>query len=173
MKRQPTTEPAPLPAPKSLNALLREYRKTYREHRSTPYLTREFFAELVRRMPGHVLLVIAERDGKPIAAALDLFGPAALYGRYWGSVEYVPGLHFEVCYYQALEFCIERGIALFEGGAQGEHKHARGFLPEPTRSFHWLAHPAFNKAVDEYLEREGEQIAGYLDELNDRSPFKK
>jgi predicted N-acyltransferase len=110
-----------------------------------PISRAKFFAELARRMPGHVLLVIAERDGKPIAAALDLFGPAALYGRYWGSVEYVPGLHFEVCYYQALEFCIERGIALFEGGAQGEHKHARGFLPEPTRSFHWLAHPTFSK----------------------------
>ncbi|MEO7743984.1 MAG: peptidogalycan biosysnthesis protein, partial [Usitatibacter sp.] len=108
-----------------------------------------------------------------IAAALDLYGPHALYGRYWGATEYVPGLHFEACYYQAIEFCIERGIALFEGGAQGEHKHARGFLPEATRSFHWLAHPAFNKTVDEYLEREGAQIAGYLDELNDRSPFRK
>jgi len=149
------------------------YRKTYREHRSTPYLTREFFAELVRRMPGHVLLVIAERDGKPVAAALDLFGPAALYGRYWGSVEYVPGLHFEVCYYQALEFCIERGIALFEGGAQGEHKHARGFLPEPTRSFHWLAHPTFSKAVEDFLEREGAHLSGYIGELEERTPFKK
>jgi len=149
------------------------YRQTYRAHRSTPYLTREFFGMLAERMPDNVLLVLARREGKPIAAALDLFGGGALYGRYWGSVEHVPGLHFEACYYQALEFCIERGIALFEGGAQGEHKHARGFLPEATRSFHWLRHPAFNKAVDEYLAREGEHIAGYLDELNDRSPFKK
>jgi predicted N-acyltransferase len=149
------------------------YRRTYREHRSTPYLTREFFGELARRMPGNVLLVIAERDGRPIAAALDLFGPAALYGRYWGAIEHVPGLHFEACYYQALEFCIERGIALFEGGAQGEHKHARGFLPETTRSFHWLAHPAFNRAVDEFLEREGAHISAYVDELNERSPFRK
>ena len=148
------------------------YRRTYREHRSTPYLTRAFFGMLAERMPDNVLLVIAERDGAPVAAAMDLFGEHALYGRYWGALEYVPGLHFEACYYQAIEFCIERGIALFEGGAQGEHKHARGFLPEPTRSFHWLAHPAFNRAVDDYLAREGAHVAAYLDELNDRSPFK-
>src|SRR5260221_2539830 len=149
------------------------YRRTYREHRSTPYLTREFFGMLAERMPGNVLLVIAERDGTPIAAALDLFGADALYGRYWGSIEHVPGLHFEACYYQAIEFCIERGIGLFEGGAQGEHKHARGFLPEATRSFHWLAHPAFNKAVDEFLAREGEHIGAYIDELEERTPFRK
>ena len=149
------------------------YRRTYREHRSTPYLNRAFFGMLGERMPDNVLLVIAEREGKPIAAALDLHGGGALYGRHWGSTEYVPGLHFEACYYQALEFCIERGISLFEGGAQGEHKHARGFLPEATRSFHWLAHPAFNRAIDEYLEREGEHISGYIDELNERSPFKQ
>jgi hypothetical protein len=149
------------------------YRRTYREHRSTPYLSREFFGMLAERMPGNVLLVIAERDGKPIAAALDLFGADALYGRYWGSVEHVPGLHFEACYYQAIEFCIERRIALFEGGAQGEHKHARGFLPEATCSFHWLAHPAFNRAVDEFLGEEGARISAYVDELNERSPFRR
>jgi uncharacterized protein len=149
------------------------YRRTYRAHRSTPYLTREFFGMIAARMPDSLLLVIAERDGKPSAAALDFFGPGALYGRYWGSTEYVPGLHFEACYYQAIEFCIERGIALFEGGAQGEHKHARGFLPEPTRSFHWLAHPAFNRAVDDFLSEEGTHICAYVDELNDRTPFKK
>jgi predicted N-acyltransferase len=149
------------------------YRRTYREHRSTPYLSRAFFGMIAERMPDQVLLVIAERDGEPIAAALDLFGRDALYGRYWGSAEYVPGLHFEACYYQAIEFCIERGIGLFEGGAQGEHKHARGFLPETTRSFHWLAHPAFNRAVDEFVEREGAGIAAYVDELNERSPFRK
>jgi uncharacterized protein len=148
------------------------YRRTYREHRSTPYLTREFFEMLAGRMPDNVLLVIAERGGTPIAAAMDLFGEHALYGRYWGAVERVPGLHFEACYYQALEFCIERGIALFEGGAQGEHKHARGFLPEATRSFHWLAHPAFERAIDDYLAREGAHVSAYLDELNERTPFR-
>ncbi len=149
------------------------YRRTYRAHRSTPYLNRAFFGLLGERMPANVLLVIAEREGRPIAAALDLFSKAALYGRYWGSLEHVPGLHFEACFYQAMEFCIERGIPLFEGGAQGEHKHARGFLPSVTRSFHWLAHPAFARAVDEYLEREGAHISEYVDEMNDRSPFRK
>ena len=149
------------------------YRRTYREHHSTPYLNREFFALLARRMPENVLLVIAEDEGRPIAAALDLFGPHALYGRYWGAIEHVPGLHFEACYYQAIEFCIERGIPLFEGGAQGEHKHARGFLPEATRSFHWLAHPAFTRAIDDFLDREGAHVSAYVDELNDRSPFRK
>ncbi len=149
------------------------YRRTYREHRSTPYLSRAFFGMLAERMPDAVLLVIAEHAGRPIAAALDLFGGGVLYGRYWGSVEHVPGLHFEACYYQAMEFCIERGLTLFEGGAQGEHKHARGFLPEATRSFHWLAHPAFNRAVDEFLEREGAGIAEYVDELNERTPFRR
>ena len=148
------------------------YRRTYRAHRSTPYLNRAFFALLAERMPDNVLLIVAEREGKPVAAALDLFGGGTLYGRYWGSAEFVPGLHFEACYYQGVEFCIERGIALFEGGAQGEHKHARGFLPEATRSFHWLAHPAFERAIDDYLAREGAHISEYVDELNDRSPFK-
>jgi predicted N-acyltransferase len=149
------------------------YRRTYREHRSTPYLTRAFFGMIAERMPDAVLLVIAERDGRPIAAALDLFGGGTLYGRYWGSVEHVPGLHFEACYYQAMEFCIERGIARFEGGAQGEHKHARGFLPEETRSFHWLAHPAFARAIDDFLAREGAGIDAYVDELNERTPFRQ
>ncbi|HXZ48354.1 MAG TPA: GNAT family N-acetyltransferase [Usitatibacter sp.] len=149
------------------------YRRTYREHRSSPYLDRSFFGMIAERMPDRLLLVLAEREGRPVAAALDLFGAGALYGRYWGSVEHVPGLHFEACYYQGMEFCIERGIPLFEGGAQGEHKHARGFLPEATRSFHWLAHPAFNRAVDEYLGREGAGIAAYVDELAERTPFRR
>ncbi len=149
------------------------YRRTYREHRSTPYLNRAFFGLLGERMPGQVLLVIAEREGRPIAAALDLFGRERLYGRYWGATEFVPGLHFEACYYQAIEFAIERGLAVVEGGAQGEHKHARGFLPERTRSFHWLAHPAFLKAVDDFLAREGEGVSAYLDELDERTPFRR
>ncbi len=148
------------------------YRRTYAAHRSRPYLTREFFALLAERMPGNVLLVMAEREGRPVAAALDLFGASTLYGRYWGSVEYVPGLHFEASYYQAMEFCIERGIERFEGGAQGEHKLARGFLPEPTSSFHWLAHPAFYRAVEDYLAAEGRHMEAYVDELNEHSPFR-
>ena len=149
------------------------YVATYSAHHSTPYLTLDAFERIGAALGDRVVMVIGSHEGARIAAALDVTDGTTMWGRYWGALAYVPGLHFEACYYQALEFCIERGIGLFEGGAQGEHKHARGFLPEPTRSYHWLAHPAFNKAVDEYLAQEGQQIAGYLDELNDRSPFKK
>lgn len=148
------------------------YDNTYREHYSTPYLSFDFFVRLGETLPDNVLLVIAEREDRPIAAALDLYTPQTLWGRYWGALESVPGLHFETCYYQALEFCIERGIALFEGGAQGEHKLARGFMPVKTWSAHWLKHPQFADAVARYLEREAVGVGGYIDELNERTPFK-
>ena len=96
-----------------------------------------------------------------------------LYGRYWGALEHVPCLHFETAYYQPLEFCIEQGIQVFEGGAQGEHKMARGFLPTRTWSAHWLAHPSFADAVERFLQREAGGIDDYIDELNDRNPFRK
>ena len=124
-------------------------------------------------LPAHLLLVIAEREGQPIASALNIFTADALYGRYWGATAYVPALHFETCYYQALEFCIERGIAAFEGGAQGEHKLARGFLPETTWSAHWLRHPEFADAVEKFLRREAAGVARYIDELGEHSPFKR
>ncbi len=153
------------------------YANTYRAHYSTPYLNLGFFQRLARTMPENLLLVIAERDEasgtRPIASALVVFNEDTLYGRYWGEVEHVPCLHFECAYYQPLEFCIERGIRLFEGGAQGEHKMARGFLPVKTRSLHWLAHPAFADAVGEFLAREAIGVGHYVDELNERDPFKR
>jgi len=149
------------------------YSNTYRAHHSTPYLNLAFFRRLGETLPEHVLLVLAELDGKPIAGALNIFSPGALYGRYWGAVGHVPMLHFETCYYQALEFCIERGIALFEGGAQGEHKLARGFMPVQTWSAHWLKHPQFADAVEKFLARESAGIESYVDELNERSPFRR
>ena len=123
-------------------------------------------------MPENILLIIAERDGKPIASALNLWDATTLYGRYWGALEFHSGLHFETCYYQALEFCIERGIAVFEGGAQGEHKLARGFLPVKCHSAHWLKEPRFARAVEDFLERESGGIEQYVNELGDSSPFK-
>src|SRR5450759_3966194 len=147
------------------------YEHTYRQHRSTPYLNRRFFGEIARRMPENLLLVLGYRQGKPIAAALNLFNSDTLYGRYWGASEFHSGLHFETCYYQALEFCIASGIRLFEGGAQGEHKLARGFLPIKTWSAHWLKEPGFARAVENYLRRETGGIEAHLDELNERSPF--
>ena len=156
------------------------YNHTYRAHHSTPYLNLAFFRHIGQAMPENLLLVIAERtiDGvaRPIASSLVVFTPTTLYGRYWGETgnacDHVPCLHFECAYYQPLEFCIARGIRYFEGGAQGEHKMARGFLPVKTQSLHWLAHPAFEHAVEHFLARETIGIAHYIDELNERDPFK-
>jgi predicted N-acyltransferase len=148
------------------------YDQTYREHYSTPYLNLDFFLRIGVTMPDNILLVIAERESAPIAASLLIYDKNALYGRYWGCIEQHACLHFETAYYQPLAFCIEHGIAAFEGGAQGEHKMARGFLPQPTWSAHWLAHPAFSDAVERFLRQEGRGMSAYMDELNERSPFK-
>jgi uncharacterized protein len=148
------------------------YDHTYHMHRSTPYLNREFFGRIGESMPQNVLLIVAEREGRAIGAALNIHNDHHLYGRYWGALEYVPSLHFEACYYQAIAFCIAEKIAVFEGGAQGEHKLARGLLPVKTSSAHWLAHPEFAKAIENYLARESGGIEKYIDELNDSSPFK-
>jgi predicted N-acyltransferase len=123
-------------------------------------------------MPQHLAMVLAEREARPIAAALFVADRSALYGRYWGALEHVPLLHFECCYYQAIEYAIARGLQSFEGGAQGEHKLFRGLLPVEALSAHWLAHPRFARAVESFLEREGAGIARYVDELCDHSPFK-
>ncbi|MEQ1590657.1 MAG: GNAT family N-acetyltransferase [Gallionella sp.] len=141
-------------------------------HNSPPALNEDFFLRIGATMPKHTLLVIASRDGKPIASALNLMTHDVLYGRSWGAFEFHSGLHFEVCYYQAIEFCIAHGIQTFEGGAGGEHKLARGFLPTVTQSAHWLARPEFSHAVEEFLKREEGAVAQYVDELNERSPFK-
>ena len=148
------------------------YDNTYVEHHSTPYLNRAFFKGLGETMPDSVVMVIAESDGRPIASSLLLRDQERLYGRYWGALETVPCLHFETCYYQAIEAAIELGIQVIEGGAQGEHKMARGFTPQPTVSAHWLAEPAFADAVQRFLDREGNAMSGYLDELNERTPFR-
>jgi len=148
------------------------YANTYAEHHSTPYLNLAFFERIGAAMPQHILLIIAERDGEPIAASLLIHDRRALYGRYWGALEQVPCLHFETAYYQPLEFCIRRGIGSFEGGAQGEHKLARGFLPRQTWSAHWLADPAFADAVGHFLRRESSGMTTYVDELREHAPYR-
>jgi len=149
------------------------YRTTYAAHRSSPYLSLEFFLRLAAALPGHVAMVLAERDGQPIASALFLRDERSLYGRYWGALEHVPLLHFECCYYQAIEYAITRGLDVFEGGAQGEHKLFRGLMPVESLSAHWLAHPKFARAVEHFLEREGAGITHYVNELVEHSPFKE
>ncbi len=153
--------------------LMRCYATTYAAHYSTPYLNRRFFQQIAQSMPETLMTVVARRQGKPIAAALALFDRERLYGRYWGAIEFVPCLHFETSYYQMIEFAIERDLKVFEGGAQGEHKLARGFEPVTTYSAHWLAHPAFADAVERYLKHETGGIDAYVDELNERSALRE
>jgi len=145
---------------------------TYRRHHSTPYLSLEFFQRLGAALPEHVLLVVGERNGRPVCSALDVFSADTLWGRYWGAAEFVSGLHFEACYYQAIEFCIERRIAAFEGGAQGLHKLARGLLPVTTRSAHAIADPDFARAIARFAADERTEVAQTVEELEAASPFK-
>ena len=148
------------------------YRRTYAAHRSSPYLNLEFFLRLGAQLGDNVMMVVAQKNEAPIAAALFLHDGESLYGRYWGALEHVPLLHFECCYYQAIEYAIARGLRFFEGGAQGEHKLFRGLLPVETLSAHWLADARFARAVEAFLEREGSGIARYVDELCEHTPFK-
>ena len=175
------------------------YERTYYEHGNAPYLSRDFFARMQATMPENWLLFIAEHTAadstkQPIATSLiavsatnalasginDVKNGAMMlppqltaYGRYWGALARVDCLHFEACYYQPLEWCIANGFDTFEGGAQGEHKMARALLPVKTTSAHWLAHPAFADAVERFLEREGDGIDHYVNDLEQRSPFKQ
>lgn len=153
---------------------LRCYQQTYFEHGNAPYLTPAFFEAMRTEMSAHWLLIVAEREGRDIAASLiGLDRPAGVaYGRYWGALERVDCLHFEACYYQAIEWCIEQGFVRFEGGAQGEHKLARALLPVTTTSAHALLHPAFEDAVRRYLAREGDGLSAYVQDLQQRSPLK-
>ena len=148
------------------------YRATYAAHQSTPYLNLEFFERIGAALPQHLVLVLAERGGRPVASSLLVHDDERLYGRYWGAIEPVPCLHFEACYYQAIEAAIELGLRFVEGGAGGEHKVSRGFEPVPTVSAHWLAEPAFAQAVERFLQREGAAVDTYLDELRERLPYR-
>ena len=138
-----------------------------------PYLTRTFFSLLGERMADRVLLIFALRDGRPIAGALNLIGGDTLYGRYWGCSEEVPFLHFEICYYQAIDAAITRGLSRVEAGAQGEHKLARGYEPVPTVSAHYIPDPRFRRAVADYLESERRAMAQHIDQLGSYTPFRK
>ncbi|MDL2356010.1 MAG: GNAT family N-acetyltransferase [Pseudomonadota bacterium] len=149
------------------------YALTYENHGSSPYLTKAFFAQIQASMGQNLLLILAEQDGQPIAAALNFVGPGAMYGRYWGTTTFVSGLHFELCYMQAIAYCIETSIAVFEGGAQGEHKLSRGLQATPTWSAHWVADRRFEHAIKEFLGQETAQMDDYIDELAERAPFKR
>jgi predicted N-acyltransferase len=150
------------------------YCSTYAAHHSTPYLTRDFFRHMARHMPEHWVMFVARRGDAALATSLiavDRMRQWA-WGRYWGSTEHVPCLHFEACYYQPLAWCIEQGFKRFEGGAQGEHKMARGLLPVKTASAHWIRDRRFEAAIADFLGREGAGVSAYVDELRERGPFK-
>ncbi|MBV9931680.1 MAG: N-acetyltransferase [Alphaproteobacteria bacterium] len=138
-----------------------------------PYLTRRFFSLLGERMAKRVLLIFALHDGRPIAGALNMIGADTLYGRYWGAVAEVPHLHFEICYYQAIEAAIARGLARVEAGAQGAHKLARGYRPVPTFSAHHIPDPNFRRAVADFLAREREAVVDEIEALDAMTPFRK
>lgn len=146
------------------------YVRTYRQHRSSPYLNREFFQLLGETMLQHTMLVLGYRYDKLVCSALNFYDSERLYGRYWGALEHVPGLHFETCYYQGMEFCIDRKLKVFEGGAQGEHKLARGFMPVVTKSRHWLRDNDFRHTVSDFLLREKHALNNYVNELG--NPYK-
>lgn len=156
-----------------LDFFYRCYYKTYMEHGNAPYLNREFFQQLHATMGASMVIVLAERLGAPVAAALNIRSLTRLYGRYWGSLEFIPGLHFETCYMQAIEFCIAHQLDVFEGGAQGEHKLSRGMLPVATRSAHWIRDERYAQAISDFLDHETPAVAAWIDELQDHSPFRK
>lgn len=151
------------------------YDNTYREHRSTPYLSRAFWAEMARAMPEHWLMFVARRGPERVAASLIAIDTErrVAYGRYWGCTEPVAHLHFAACYHEPLDWCVRERFLRFEGGAQGEHKMARGLLPVTTTSAHWLRHPGFADAVARFLERETAGLEAYVGELRERNPFRQ
>jgi predicted N-acyltransferase len=148
------------------------YTGNIQRHGGMIHLTREFFQMLGRSLPEALVLVLAWQGNDVVGAAINLRDQNALYGRYWGGREGFHSLHFETCYYTPIEYCIAQGLTRFEGGAGGEHKLARGFLPIATHSLHWLRHPQFARAVADFLERERNGVEVYMDELNEHAPFK-
>jgi predicted N-acyltransferase len=147
--------------------------RTFLRHGNGHYLSAGFLELVARRMPGAVVVKLAERRDVPIAAAIFFRGGGTLYGRYWGAAENVDCLHFEACYYQGIEYCIEQGLAAFDPGTQGEHKLARGFEPTLTHSAHWLAHPGFSSAIDRFLERERAAVDDYIAAAAEHLPFQR
>jgi len=149
------------------------YASTFTRKSGYATLTRAFFEALSNNMPEQVILVLAKHDSEYVAGTFNLLGENTLYGRHWGCKRTYSGLHFELCYYQLIDYCIKNGIQRFEAGAQGEHKLSRGFLPTATWSTHWLAHPEFHNVIADFLQHEHKGVKDYMDVLDEHSPFKK
>ncbi len=155
------------------DAFFRFYMNTASRKWGHPYLNREFFSLLGQSMGERVVLMIADHNGKPVAGALNLLGKDAIFGRNWGAVVEVPFLHFELCYYQAIDFAIAHGLGKVEAGAQGEHKISRGYLPAPTFSAHWIREDPFKKAVARFLEAERDMVAQNIEEETEAGPYRQ
>ena len=147
--------------------------KTFMQRGSMPYYDLDFFERIAAALPDQLLVVMGEIRGTPVSAAIFYVGSNALYGRYWGSSGYYNALHFETCYYQGIDYCIQHGIQTFEPGTQGEHKISRGFVPHTTWSAHWLAHPEFYAAVEAYVDDEAEYIDRYMRAVDRHSPYRR
>ncbi len=148
------------------------YSSTFDKKGGAATLTLDFFMEIGRTLADNVVLVLAQQQGAYVAGAFNLRGNNTLYGRHWGCIDDFHSLHFECCYYSLMEYCIQHGLGCFEAGAQGEHKLARGFLPTPTWSAHWHAHPAFSAAIQDFLARETDALQSHMEELHEHTPFK-
>lgn len=159
--------------PEHWDAFWTFYQDTGARKWGTPYLTRKFFNLAQERLRDDILLVLAERDGRWVAGAMNVIGRDTLYGRYWGCIEDHPCLHFELCYYQAMDYAIAQGMTRVEAGAQGEHKLARGYLPVYTHSLHWIADPGFSDAIARYLEAEAKAVGQDIEVLTSYGPFRK
>ncbi|MDE3027283.1 MAG: N-acetyltransferase [Paracoccaceae bacterium] len=159
--------------PQHWDAFWRFYQDTGARKWGTPYLTRAFFDEMQATMRDDILLIMAERQGRWVAGALNFIGCDTLFGRYWGSIEEHPCLHFELCYYQAIDYALANGLARVEAGAQGEHKLARGYMPTPVHSLHWIADPGLRKAIARYLEAERNAVDAEIEVLTAYAPFRK
>ncbi|WP_294225360.1 GNAT family N-acetyltransferase [uncultured Shimia sp.] len=155
------------------DAMWRFYQDTGARKWGTPYLTRTFLDILHQTMRDDTLLIFAERDGVPVAGAMNMIGSDTLFGRYWGCIEHHPALHFELCYYQAMDWAIAQGLSSVEAGAQGEHKLARGYLPVTTHSLHWIQDPGFRDAIDRYLQEERMAVSQDVEVLTSYGPFKR
>lgn len=158
---------------KHWDAFYQFYMDTGSRKWGSPYLTRDFFSIIGETMPQHVLLILCKRSGRYVAGAINFIGGECLFGRNWGCIEDHPFLHFEVCYYQAIEYAIEHGLQRVEAGAQGPHKLARGYLPTLTHSAHWIVNPSFRDAVGSYLIEENKQVQDEIDYIAEHSPFRK
>lgn len=157
----------------AFDAFFQFYMETGSRKWGTPYLNRDFYTRIAETMPDDILLVMAKRNGRWIAGAINFIGSDTLFGRHWGAIEHHPFLHFEVCYYQAIDFAIARGLKHVEAGAQGEHKLARGYLPKQTYSAHYIPDPGFRRAVADYLKRERQYVEHAVEELTEVAPFRK